>query len=362
LSAKELELAGLRRRVARLKEEARKNEDAWKRAQAREMELLEAETLSVLLQRLTTGLRSGYQLEALGLVLADPDRDIRHLLISQGESPDAISGVSFVDTVQWRAVPAGKPWLGPFAPGEHAELFSEHEGLRSVALLPLLRRERLVGSLNMGSRDPARFTRRLATDFLHHLAVIAAFSLESAINRSHLVRRGFTDVLTGWHNRRYLEARLSEELARCAREHVALVCLIVDVDHFKRINDGLGHLAGDEVLRRLAQRMEAVVRGCDVSARYGGEEFVVLLPGTEMNAGQALAERIRRAAAAEPIRLAAGGQPIDVTVSIGLAEYRPRGPEEDLSAAGERLLARADAALYEAKSRGRNRVALAGNS
>ncbi len=365
MSATELELAELRRRVARLKEEARKNEDAWKRAQAREMDLLEADKLATLLRRLTEGLRTSYQLEAVTLVLADHDHEIRHLLLGQGETIESLSDVTFVDTVHGLAPQlsaAVKPWLGPYAAADHSLLFRGGRALRSVALLPLMRRERLVGCLNLGSRDPGRFTRALATDFLHHLGVIAAFALENSINRSRLVRSGFTDVLTGWHNRRYLMTRLREELARSSRERTALVCLMVDVDHFKRINDRYGHLAGDEVLSQMAQCVDAVVRASDVSARYGGEEFVILLPGTELAAGHALAERIRRAVSAEPIRLRATAEAIAVTVSIGVAEYRPGEREDDLKLAGERLLARADLALYEAKAKGRNMVALAANS
>jgi two-component system, cell cycle response regulator len=115
------------------------------------------------------------------------------------------------------------------------------------------------------------------------------------------------------------------------------------------------------VLRQLARCISAEVRGSDVSARYGGEEFVVLLPGTGMSAGFLLAERIRAAVAAEPFELPAGS-PLPVTVSIGVAEHSPAVEERDFGSAGERLLALADVALYEAKAGGRNAVAQAANS
>jgi diguanylate cyclase (GGDEF)-like protein len=136
---------------------------------------------------------------------------------------------------------------------------------------------------------------------------------------------------------------------------------MIDVDHFKSVNDRFGHLAGDELLRQLAHCISGEVRGSDVSARYGGEEFVVLLPGTGIAAGFILAERIRAAVAAEPFELPAGS-PLPVTVSIGVAEHSPALDERDLNVAGERLLALADVALYEAKSGGRNAVARAANS
>jgi diguanylate cyclase (GGDEF)-like protein len=358
----ERELKLLRRRLAVLTDEARKNDDAWRRAQAREMELLEADTLATLLERMTEGLRASYRLEAATLVVADPDHEIRRLLTAQGGTPQG--AVLFVDSVHGVApavAPGRRPWLGKFNRADHALLFPAREGLESVALLPLTRQERLIGCLNFGSRTSERFQAALGTDFLHHLALIAAFALESAINRARLVRSGFTDALTGWHNRRYLQSRLHEELARCRRERTPLTCLMIDVDHFKAVNDRFGHLAGDEVLRQLAECVSAEVRGSDVSARYGGEEFIVLLPGTGAAAGFLLAERIRAAVAAEPFELPDGGR-LPVTVSIGVAEHAPAHDERDLKAVGERLVALADVALYEAKAGGRNAVARAANS
>jgi diguanylate cyclase (GGDEF)-like protein len=327
------------------------------------MELLEADTLDALLERLTAGLRSSYRLEAATLVIADPDHEIRRLLAPHG-GPMSQGDVVFVDSVHGvaPAVAAGRrPWLGKFNRADHALLFPKPAALESVALLPLTRQERLIGCLNFGSRERERFLSVLGTDFLHHLGVIAAFSLESAVNRARLVRSGFTDALTGWHNRRYLQSRLHEELARCRRERTALTCLMIDIDHFKSVNDRFGHLAGDEVLQQLAHCISGEVRGSDVSARYGGEEFVVLLPGTGITAGFVLAERIRAAVADEPFDLPTGSR-LPVTVSIGVAEHTPTPEERDLKVVGDRLLALADLALYEAKAGGRNAVARAANS
>jgi diguanylate cyclase (GGDEF)-like protein len=229
-------------------------------------------------------------------------------------------------------------------------------GLGSIAILPLTLKGTLLGSINFGSNDAVRFTSRYATDFLSHLAVIASFALENAVNRARLLRSGFTDVLTGWHNRRYLQVRLMEELARSRRDHSELVCLMLDLDHFKQVNDTHGHAAGDEVLRELAQRVELQVRASDVAARYGGEEFVVLLPHTGVGAGEALAERIRRAVSADPVSFDEGQ--VTVTASIGIASVLP-GEGDDLKTVGDSLLARADVALYRAKAAGRNRVEVA---
>jgi two-component system, cell cycle response regulator len=358
------EVTQLRRRLAALTEEARKNDEAWRRAQAREMEVLEADTLDSLFERLTAGMRASYRLEAATLVVADPDHDIRRLLSPQSSPVGHYGDVLFVNSVHGvaPAVAAGRrPWLGNFSRADHTLLFPGPQALESVALLPLTRQERLIGCLNFGSRERERFVSFLGTDLLHHLAVIAAFSLESAVNRARLVRSGFTDVLTGWHNRRYLQTRLQEELARCRRERTPLTCLMMDIDHFKSVNDRFGHLAGDEVLRQLAHCISGEVRGSDVSARYGGEEFVVLLPGTSIAAGFLLAERIRAAVAAELFEIPAGSR-LRVTISIGVAEHHPALDERDVKLVGERLLELADLALYEAKAGGRNSVARAVNS
>ena len=358
------ELIDLRRRIAALTDEARKNEEAWQRSQRREMELLEADSLDTLFERLTTGLRASYRLAAVTLVLADPEHEVRHLLIAHGQRAAPHEGVLFVDSARAlspQLAPGHRPWLGKFTRSDHASLFPAGARLKSVALLPLTREERIIGSLNLGSDESHRFGGHLATDFLHHLAVIAAFCLENSVNRARLVRSGLTDALTGWRNRRYLQTRLREELARSQRDKSALTCLMIDIDYFKKINDQYGHLAGDEMLRQLARRIETEVRDSDVSARYGGEEFVILLPRTGIEAGRLLAERMRRAVSAKSFELPGVDEPAAVTVSIGVAEHRPSAGTDDLTIAGERLIELADNALYEAKAGGRNTVVHATN-
>jgi diguanylate cyclase (GGDEF)-like protein len=224
-------------------------------------------------------------------------------------------------------------------------------------MIPLSHRQKLLGSINFGSHDVMRFTRAHATDFLQHLGVIVSFCIENVMNRARLLRSGFTDVLTGWHNRRYLQVRLAEELARARRDSSYLVCLMLDVDHFKRINDSWGHAAGDSVLQELALRIDTQVRASDVAARYGGEEFVVLLPDTDNASGSLLAERMRQSISAAPFRIP-GDETVAVTVSIGIAGIRPGPKVDDLKTLGDSLIARADVALYRAKSAGRDQIAV----
>jgi len=154
---------------------------------------------------------------------------------------------------------------------------------------------------------------------------------------------------------RLLQAESFEALARARRDGSRLVCLILDIDHFKRVNDSWGHAAGDAVLRELAQRIDMQVRASDVAARYGGEEFVVLLPNTDVSSASLLAERIRTEIAASPIKLPCG-ESVTITASIGIAEVSPGPDEKDLKTLGDSLIARADVALYAAKSSGRDRV------
>lgn len=354
----ETQVRDLAHRLAALKEEAGNNEAILKNSQAREMKLLEADSLEALLRLLTRGLEKSYGLEAVSLVICDPYHEVRHLLWGDGVRPDSIFGLQFVDGMKNLVRQPGaftRPRLGAYKRGAHRRLFPQATTLGSVALMPLRRQQKLVGSLNFGSADPNRFTQQHATDFLHHLAIIASFCLENAVNRARLVRSGITDVLTGMHNRRYFQDRLLGELASAQRNQNPLACLILDADHFKRINDEHGHLAGDGVLREIARRVSSQIRGNDVGARFGGEEFAVLLPGTSTDVAAKLGERIRDTISHSRIEVS-DDQSVEVTVSIGVASVIPARDVKNLERVGDRLLASADAALYEAKKDGRNCV------
>jgi diguanylate cyclase (GGDEF)-like protein len=357
----EHEIRELRARIASLVDEVTTNERLLKRSQQRELELLKAENLAQLFDAICKGLTTSYQLEAVTLLLWDPQHEIRHLLIADQVSPDSFPGVIFADSVVGLAPQFNsfhKPWLGPYMGSDHQVLFPGKASLRSVALIPLARQERLQGSLNFGSADEKRFSRHLGTDFLAHLGVIASFAIENTINRARLVRSGLTDFLTGWHNRRYLHARLKEELSRAQRQGSGLTCIIIDLDRFKQINDRHGHLAGDMALREAAQRVDGHIRGSDAAARFGGDEFIVLAPGISLEQAEALAERIRAAVSDTPLEISPGLH-LNMTVSIGIACVVPDRDAADLKAIAEQLLARADAALYRAKQKGRNRVEVA---
>ena len=348
-----------RGQFASLTEKVERNMQILQRSQRRELQILQAEDLASLFVELSAGLRMSYQLEQVKVVLADPDHDIRHLMLAGGSAPESLPGLQLVDALTGltpQYVGLRKPWLGSYRAPDHQLLFDDTGILRSVAILPLVHKGHLLGSINFGSADALRFTEEHATDFFAHLGVIASFALENAVNRARLRRSGFTDVLTGWHNRRYLQVRLNEELARARREETNLVCLMIDIDYFKDVNDSYGHAAGDIALREVAQRIETQVRASDVAARYGGEEFVVLLPNTDIECGELLAERIRCAVSTSPFELD-NGNAVRITVSIGISGAMPERDDDDLKTTGDALLARADVALYRAKSAGRDRIA-----
>jgi diguanylate cyclase (GGDEF)-like protein len=156
------------------------------------------------------------------------------------------------------------------------------------------------------------------------------------------------DHLTGLYNRRYLAATIDRELARCARDDAPISAMMVDIDHFKRINDTHGHPVGDEVLKAVAGVLTQALRAGDIACRYGGEEFLLLLPGMPLTAARARAQDICHQVAA--LRLSTEGVALQVFVSVGVAE----APQNATDAAS--LIRQADAALYRAKDMGRNRV------
>ena len=355
------EVRALRAEIDRLHAEAGRNEEVFRRTIERELTVLETQSLPELLRVIVDGLKRSYGLEAVTLVVQDPQHEVRHMLLGDGHAPDGFAGVVFTDSVLALAPQMHslvRPWLGSYVSADHQLLFPAIPGLSSVAILPLRRGDRLVGALCFGSADPGRFSRHLASDFLGHLAVIVGFAFDSACNRARLVRAGLTDYLTGWHNKRYLHSRLREELARSQRHGMPVALLMLDLDHFKVINDSYGHLSGDAAIREVASRIESEIRDSDAAARFGGDEFAVLLPGAGAAEGTQAARRIMQAVSASPIELRPGIARI-LTLSVGIAVQSPRAGEGDLKSRAERLLAEADAALYRAKAAGRNQLALA---
>ncbi len=175
--------------------------------------------------------------------------------------------------------------------------------------------------------------------------------LTASLHASRNWQIAVTDELSGLSSRRYFETRLAEEWARHRRYASTMSVALFDLDHFKRVNDTLGHGAGDVAIRSFGKALRAAVRSSDIACRYGGEEFAVLFPETSARAALGVAERVRRTIERETFE--SDGRPFHVTASAGLADTADLQEDEP-----HQLLFRADQALYAAKDEGRNRVRL----
>ncbi len=182
-------------------------------------------------------------------------------------------------------------------------------------------------------------------ELLRFIATTIALDVQNI----RLHRVAVTDVLTGAFNREFLQQRLPVEIDKAITGELPLSVAMLDVDHFKTVNDRFGHATGDAVLREVGARLKRSVRDIDVVTRYGGEEFVVLLPSTHLAGALVVADRIARSLREE--KFEAGGREIDITASIGLALFPSRGVQTK-----ESLLRSADRALYRAKDDGRDRI------
>jgi two-component system cell cycle response regulator len=216
-----------------------------------------------------------------------------------------------------------------------------------------------LGSTNGTFVDGARITGlriledgsrvHLGSRAVLHFRLYDAVELEAACASYALTVR---DALTGIYNRRYLQERLWSEAAYCQRHATPLSVIMLDIDHFKRINDEHGHSVGDEALRALASTLAELIRREDVLARYGGEEFALIVRGIDRDETLVLAERIR--CEVESRRLAVASGSVSFTVSVGVAHC-----ENGTGSNAEQLLEIADRALYAAKYAGRNLVSMA---
>jgi two-component system cell cycle response regulator len=355
----------LRASMAYMMEQAERNHDIMCRHQAFDLEIVGSDSFPSLVSTIFRSLPVISELDIVTLSLIDEGEDIRTVMIKLGvdfaDFPHLVfvessTALGFVPSRSELFTGPPKPMLGPYIPATHQRMFPHPPpGLQSIALVPLLRNKRLIGSLNLGSLDPSRFTPAMGTDFVEHMASIIAICLENVISNEMLKYIGLTDSLTGVYNRRYIDRRLREEVARARRQAYRISVMYIDIDHFKLVNDTVGHQGGDEVLREVALRIKAELRLSDALGRFGGEEFVVLLINAELDSATMVAQRIRASIAATPFALSSGGS-LPVTVSIGVAALDDFEREHALEDVAQELLAHADAALYRAKESGRNKV------
>jgi two-component system cell cycle response regulator len=241
---------------------------------------------------------------------------------------------------------------------ESWELEGQEVGIRSVIALPFQLDFRQAGVFFMrttADEEPLTPDDVAFADTVIKAAVSAVRRAQlietTQADKARLEQLASTDPLTGLQNRRALMERLTAEIDRAARYEHDLVLLMIDLDHFKLVNDTYGHLAGDEVLRQLSMLLVSELRTVDIVARYGGEEFVVVLPEQPLEGGTAFAERVRERVANTVFDAGEVAGGVHTTISVGIATY----PADGVHTADE-LIARADEALYRAKAAGRDRV------
>jgi len=222
--------------------------------------------------------------------------------------------------------------------------------LKSHLTLPLVIEGEIIGCISINS-DQANMYNIPRLQFFSVLGYQMAASLKHIQRFSTVKKEAIYDTLTNLFNRRHFEERLSAETQKAFESESNLSMIMVDIDHFKKVNDTFGHDGGDKVLREIASLLKNSVRQHDTVARYGGEEFVLLLPGAPLDPTNMVAERIRRSVENTPFDM--GQTQIRITISLGISNFpihRMKSKEE--------LVKMADLALYDAKRGGRNRVCI----
>ena len=223
--------------------------------------------------------------------------------------------------------------------------------LKSHLTLPLAVEGEIIGCTSLNSDQPNAFDAQ-DLQFFSVIGYQMASTLKHFQRFSSVKSMAIYDTLTSLYNRRFFEERLGIETQKSFYGGTPLSLVMVDIDHFKKVNDTFGHLEGDKVLCKIASLLKDSVRKKDTVARYGGEEFVLILPGAGLEESAMIAERIRRLVENTPMQIIGQAQ-INLTVSLGISNFpihRPNSKEE--------LVNMADQALYEAKEEGRNRVCI----
>jgi len=248
----------------------------------------------------------------------------------------------------WVAAKGRQVHISDLAQEPSLNIASVPPRVRSFAAIPMRVQNQIVGVINVSDGKPGQFSED-DCELLNLLAEQAAVVIEHSEEVHNLEIQALTDPLTGVANRRYFHKRLEEEIRRTRRYKHSLGMIMIDIDHFKKVNDQYGHATGDAVLQGLAVLLRQSVRDTEIVARYGGEEFALLMPLTNTDEAYAAAERIRKAVFAHAFTNLQG-KVIPITVSVGVASF-----PSDCRTVSE-LIEVADKALYAAKNGGRNQV------
>jgi len=279
----------------------------------------------------------------------DEGRELMELRIARGVDKNAGEEISSGNILNFWAIKYGRPLLVERGHNTQSDALMQVVGAASALVVPLFVSNRVMGSLQLFRSAANPFAKEDA-QLLWILALVAENLLTREYANEGLLRFAFTDYLTGLRTRGYFEQQLELEFKRAERKQQKFALLMIDIDHFKVLNDTHGHHVGDQLLRDVTSILMKDMREVDTVARYGGEEFVIILPETTETGAVFVAQRLRRAV--EQAKFFAGS-PHSVqhlTISIGVAVY-------DTDAQFKRdLIEFADAALYAAKHAGRNRV------
>lgn len=353
----------LRKKLDLLLQQARRNEQTQTSFDDFTLSVVAAQGPQELFELLLNKQKQ-FRIDEIRLCLVDRFHEVERLLTESYQN--SYQGLSFIDTETCKLLISDipdRPVLGTRILAKYDWLigFEESNKYQSAALLPLKRGDEIIGIQLLLSKNPERYNRNDGTTFLRKLAAMIAISIENCINRQRTLELGYQDGLTNAYNRRYFDERLKHEIDRCIRNKRDLVCLFIDIDFFKKINDNYGHQVGDAVLVRIVALMREQVRSSDIVARYGGEEFAIILPDTGIQIAHEVAERIR--SQVEQQKLNINEQPLGTTVSIGLASLSQLKYQADINNSEQlhldkMLLGKADEALYQAKQTGRNQVVI----
>lgn len=349
----------LRARLDSLLELAHRNQSIMARHQSFDLKIIGANSFRELITNIFSALAITSELDVVSLVLFDKMGDLQQMLcnlkIDLNEFPHLVFLRHEVELSQPETA-LRKPQLGLYQSLAYSSYFSSfNKKPASIAIIPMRRQGRLIGCLNLGSFKADRFQPNMATDFIERLGSIIAICLENVINNERLTYIGLTDPLTNVSNRRYVEQRMLEEIARARRQRYSIACMYLDIDFFKQINDRYGHQGGDDVLKEVAKRIKNELRLSDTLGRFGGEEFVVVLVNTNLHDAIQVAERIRKSIAGQDFVLSEAGT-CQATISIGLTTIDENTNYDNATSIARDLVLRADRALYQAKNGGRNQV------
>lgn len=285
----------------------------------------------------------------------EEDSEVMHVRVTRNMPDPDEESFTRSNVLNYWSAKLGRPLLLARNSQPQADALLQAMNAASVLVVPLFVRNRVMGSLQLFGERTDSFTREDA-QLLWILSLVAESMLARDYSNETLLRFAFTDFLTGLKTRGYFEQQLDLELARAERRGTQVAVLMIDIDHFKRLNDTHGHPAGDVVLRDVAAILTRDLREIDTAARYGGEEFILLLPETNLQGANLVAQRLRYSV--EQAKFFTGSQPGSrnstehVTISVGVAVF------PDQARFKRDLIEASDAALYRAKSEGRNRVVL----